>query len=1508
MESRRHTIASLCFFSKLLMVLITIVTVFSYTYVVKAAEPDSTYEITVDTSYKSLGEREEGDPEDKVSDTRFTSALWHDIAVQYQGGNHFMLAGVWDIPKQKYEAKSGGVAVDEITFADTATYKLPINAGLQDGDYTADNLAKIVVWEYELKTYKNKAGQDVEYYERVPRAEAPVVTYANEKVIVLKGLNPENPIAVMIDYGQGAAIANDTQAVLDDDGYKYDPYWHLYYTDGYAKEHDNFGLEFYNYEKSSKDIGGTTVNYITITGYHDGLEDYVGAATVLAIEAGRGSAYPMVDSVESSAYGNSPVPEELSFSDYRFEDWNIPSEWTDPYDGITYKVLLGKNYEEIYESALTYYPVFPAMTKNITVDTGVGLPDDASYLFNTIQGFGFSHGWEGSNGHGWVGMSGGPLYNASAEDYPSLTNTITTSFAFVGSGKIGSNVKDMSYMFHFRSQSYGLSNFDISKLDTSSATDMSYMLDVNLYDGSAIKGLSSINTASAEKLKRMFSVTVINKTEDISLTGENVAGFDISKATDITEMFADSDITEIDLSGFNFSNIENMQKMFWRCKVLGKVTFAAETNTAGVTDMSKVFEGCSNLAEIVNLNALDTQNVTTMADMFGNYFYRTKVTGGKQKVTFDYPGPCVETLDLSGFNTSKVTDMSGMFYLPEVTSLNISGLDTSSVTNMTDMFYLPKVTSLDVSTMNTSNVISMGNMFNLASVSSLDVHTFDAAKVTDMSGMFTLDKAESLIFGLNTSNVSYMSGMFNLASIKTFDIAMDISSATSLPDYTLDSCKSLKIKYTGDNSKVQNAMSINAPSLVTLDLSEAQLSDKMLSQYTFDEWNSRSLVDIYLPKILPNEWSSIPVLPAKFYIVGQVPETGENPTEIESFETLVGDKSEFAVLKGDDGKAYVDPYTDRAVLPLEDAILVRAAEINPVEAVQFRQPKKDEQGYNTFDEETGEIILEEEEVTEITLYKYYAGNTLKGYSSTAEVYAVTTPKNPRPYPLITWKVDENPDEENSSVISVTNNGSYAEIKAESAGKAEITVTADGYDKSDGSEVQNFTAKIKVTVIPVYRITSFLFDKSSVTIKPGESVVNAASAKNMQNPDKEAFLSSVTYKSSDETIATVDKDGKITAVAIGTAVITASVEDPDTKDITCNVSVTEQGDIVTQQPNWYYLGADGSISDKYAEGSVLIVGSFDSLDIFKSKKSFTYDKATKTLTLNGFDEANISIMEEGITILLKGSNFIRGYGKPAADAFCPDAKCTIKAEDTASLVTIVYKDSSVDLMKNITVDSSVKVTNNSDGTVTFAGAKAGQPTPTPTIVPVEPSPTVTPTATPTQPKTSPTITPTATPELPKAGTKEKSKDGTASYKVTGETTDGNGDKVATVSYTAPEGKTAGKTTVTIPATVTLADGTKAVVTEIAPKAFYKNKKIKSITIGKNVTKIGKNAFYGCKNLKKITIKSKKFKKNSIGKNAFKGIYKKATVYIPKSLTKKKISTYKSIIKKAGLPSKGKIKKK
>lgn len=80
-----------------------------------------------------------------------------------------------------------------------------------------------------------------------------------------------------------------------------------------------------------------------------------------------------------------------------------------------------------------------------------------------------------------------------------------------------------------------------------------------------------------------------------------------------------------------------------------------------------------------------------------------------------------------------------------------------------------------------------------------------------------------------------------------------------------------------------------------------------------------------------------------------------------------------------------------------------------------------------------------------------------------------------------------------------------------------------------------------------------------------------------------------------------------------------------------------------------------------------------------------------------------------------------------------------------------------------------------------------------------------------------------------------------------------------------------------------------ITQITSNAFKKCKKMTKITIGSNVTKIGTNAFYGNKKLKTITIKSSKLK--SVGKNAIKGISKKAKIKVPK----KKYKKYKKLFK-------------
>lgn len=77
----------------------------------------------------------------------------------------------------------------------------------------------------------------------------------------------------------------------------------------------------------------------------------------------------------------------------------------------------------------------------------------------------------------------------------------------------------------------------------------------------------------------------------------------------------------------------------------------------------------------------------------------------------------LSSLDLSNFDTSKVTDMSMMFY----------------------NYYDSKLTTLDVTNwdLNTSNVISMSSMFyGCSGLTTLDLSKWDTSKVTYMSYMF----------------------------------------------------------------------------------------------------------------------------------------------------------------------------------------------------------------------------------------------------------------------------------------------------------------------------------------------------------------------------------------------------------------------------------------------------------------------------------------------------------------------------------------------------------------------------------------------------------------------------------------------------------------------------------------------------------------------------------------------------------------------------------------------------
>ena len=168
-----------------------------------------------------------------------------------------------------------------------------------------------------------------------------------------------------------------------------------------------------------------------------------------------------------------------------------------------------------------------------------------------------------------------------------------------------------------------------------------------------------------------------------------------------------------------------------------------------------------NILEL-DLSKFDTSRVTNMSHMFN----------GMRNLT---------TLNLSNFNTSNVTNMGGMFFnMTNLTAFNFSNFDTSKVTDMGSMFYgMTNLASLDISSFNTKNVENMSGMFSLLrKIEHLDLSHFRTDKVTNMGSMFYQMSALKTInlSHFNTANVTDMSSMFSMDDNLT---ELDLSSFTT---------------------------------------------------------------------------------------------------------------------------------------------------------------------------------------------------------------------------------------------------------------------------------------------------------------------------------------------------------------------------------------------------------------------------------------------------------------------------------------------------------------------------------------------------------------------------------------------------------------------------------------------------------------------------------------------------------------------------------------------------------
>ena len=234
---------------------------------------------------------------------------------------------------------------------------------------------------------------------------------------------------------------------------------------------------------------------------------------------------------------------------------------------------------------------------------------------------------------------------------------------------------------------------------------------------------------------------------------------------------------------------------------IGSENGSLEANTNG----SGMFSYLDNV-DTLDLTGLDTSNMTSMSYMFYNSnslksINLSNFNTSKLLYANNMFNGCtsLESLDLSNFNTSKVTNFSNMFRdCQKMKEINLSNFDTSSATNFANLFHnCSSLTTLDLSSFNTNKVTYMGSMFyNCSSLTSLDLSNFNTSNVINMGyGMFYNCKSlkELDLSNFDTKKVIDFSDMFNgCSSLENIELSsFDTTNATNMANMFYN-CKSLK--------------------------------------------------------------------------------------------------------------------------------------------------------------------------------------------------------------------------------------------------------------------------------------------------------------------------------------------------------------------------------------------------------------------------------------------------------------------------------------------------------------------------------------------------------------------------------------------------------------------------------------------------------------------------------------------------------------------------------------------
>ena len=282
-----------------------------------------------------------------------------------------------------------------------------------------------------------------------------------------------------------------------------------------------------------------------------------------------------------------------------------------------------------------------------------------------------------------------------------------------------------------------------ANVDTSHVTNMSSMF----YDDKQLGALDlrSWDVSHVERMSDMFE-----RTEE--LENLQVGTWDTSRLTQADDMFGYCGARALDLRHWNVARVESMSLMFYSMFNLVSLNLSG-WHPVNNTSMFWMFGEDDNLRYLQLGNRWDTSQVTDLSGVF----MHTRI----------------ESLDLHTWDVRKVTTMRQLFWRCYwLDHINLSGWQTTSLRDLALTFRGAPTRYLDIANWDVHQVTTMEQMLGQSGAQYLDLHKWDVRNVVDFEQVFAESDLKSLnISGWQTPRAASMNAMFWNTKVRYLDLA-----------------------------------------------------------------------------------------------------------------------------------------------------------------------------------------------------------------------------------------------------------------------------------------------------------------------------------------------------------------------------------------------------------------------------------------------------------------------------------------------------------------------------------------------------------------------------------------------------------------------------------------------------------------------------------------------------------------------------------------------------------------